>query len=105
MTPTARHPAEPAATADASSAPKDAAEGVVTALRPDPHPGDGRRIVGWLVMRTPKPGGTPTVRSWCVCGRNLGATGYAASGQLIADHKDHRTTCSERAPQEDRRAA
>ncbi|MCX5608245.1 hypothetical protein OHB39_11795 [Streptomyces sp. NBC_00047] len=105
MSPTGQHPAKPAAKPDGSGAPKDVAEGAITNPRPDPHPGDGRRIVGWLVMRAPKPGGTPTVRSWCVCGRNLGATGYPAGGSLIADHDDHRATCPEQVPQEDRRAA
>ncbi|WP_329382121.1 hypothetical protein OG625_18730 [Streptomyces sp. NBC_01351] len=40
-----------------------------------------------------------------MCGRNLGSVGYAAGGNLIADHEQHRATCSEQAPQDDRRAA
>lgn len=97
--------AEPTPPPAGSGAPKVVAEGVLSALRSDAHGDDGRRIVGWLVMRAPKPGGTPTVRSWCVCGRNLGSVGYAAGGNLIADHEQHRATCSEQAPQDDRRAA
>ncbi|WP_328620975.1 hypothetical protein [Streptomyces sp. NBC_00354] len=97
--------AEPAPTTDASSAPMGAAEGVVSALRPEPQGGDGRRTVGWHVMRALNARTTPTVRSWCVCGRNLGAVGYTAGGQLIDDHEDHRANCPEQASQEDRRAA
>ncbi|MEV6680878.1 hypothetical protein AB0N09_29040 [Streptomyces erythrochromogenes] len=97
--------AEPTPTPDGSGAPKVVAEGVPSALRPDPRPGDGRRIVGWLVMRAPNAGTTPTVRSWCVCGRNLGAVGYGAGGHLIAEHKAHRDVCPEQAAEDDRRAA
>ncbi|WP_245239962.1 hypothetical protein [Streptomyces erythrochromogenes] len=101
------HPrsAELTLAADGSGAPRVVAEGVPSARRSGPRPGDGRRIVGWLVMRAPNAGTTPRVRSWCVCGRNLGAVGYGAGGRLIADHKAHRDVCPEQAAEEDRRAA
>ncbi|MFD9572895.1 hypothetical protein ACFWBI_24005 [Streptomyces sp. NPDC059982] len=86
-------PAEPAPAPDASGAPKVVAEGVPSAVRPDPRADDGRRPVAWLHINAPGPGVTPTVRSWCACGRDLFAAGQTRALDLIADHERHRTAC------------
>ncbi|MFH8617900.1 hypothetical protein ACH4E8_22910 [Streptomyces sp. NPDC017979] len=87
-------PAEPTRATDGRSAPKSAAEGVVSASRPDPHPtSDGRTIVGGLHIVAPGRGTTPTARSWCACGRDLYAVGHRRTLDLIADHAHHRDVC------------
>ncbi|MEU7601497.1 hypothetical protein AB0B78_05085 [Streptomyces sp. NPDC040724] len=97
--------AEPTPTPDGSSAPKVVAEGVPSALRPDPHGDDGRRPVAWLHINAPGRGVTPSVRSWCACGRNLFAAGQRRALALIADHAAHRDACPHITPQEGRKAA
>ncbi|WP_234321333.1 hypothetical protein [Streptomyces katrae] len=101
------HPrsAEPAPTPDGSSAPKVVAEGVPSALRSDPRWDDGRRPVAWLHINAPGRGVTPSVRSWCACGRDLFAAGQWRALALIADHEHHRAVCSHITPQEGRKAA
>lgn len=84
-------------------APKDAAEGVPSALRPDAWD-DGRRPVAWLHITAPGRGITPSVRSWCACGRDLFAAGQRRAIALIADHAAHRDVCPSR-DQEGRDAA
>ncbi|UQX00912.1 hypothetical protein [Streptomyces sp. RerS4] len=59
--------------------------------------------MAWLHITAPGRGATPTVRSWCGCGRDLFAAGQARALALIADHDHHRTTCPQRA--DDRSAA
>ncbi|UQX01011.1 hypothetical protein [Streptomyces sp. RerS4] len=100
------HPraAEPTPTVDGSGAPKVVAEGVPSAVRPDPHGDDGRRPVAWLHITAPGRGTTPTARSWCACGRDLFAAGQARALALIADHDRHRKTCPHVAPQEGKAA-
>ncbi|MER6251121.1 hypothetical protein ABT224_07010 [Streptomyces sp. NPDC001584] len=89
-----------------SGAPKVVAEGVPSALRPDPGWDDGRRPVAWLRITAPGRGTTPSVRSWCVCGRDLFAAGQRRALALIADHEQHRTLCPRITPaQEGRKAA
>ena len=74
--------------------PKGVAEGVPTAVRPDPHGDDGRRPVAWLhIVAPPSWGVTPSARSWCTCGYERHAIGRAAVLQLIAAHGEHRTAC------------
>ncbi|MFD5885524.1 hypothetical protein ACFWHQ_05965 [Streptomyces sp. NPDC060334] len=102
---TSPHPAEPAPAADGRGAAKVVAEGVPSALRPDPHGDDGRRPVAWLHTVAPGRGVTPSVRSWCSCGRDLFAAGHRRALALIADHQQHRTACPRIAPQEGRKAA
>ncbi|MFD9724261.1 hypothetical protein [Streptomyces sp. NPDC059072] len=98
--------AEPASAPDASSAPKVVAEGVLSALRSDPRWDDGRRPVAWLHISAPGRGVTPSVRSWCACGRDLFAAGQRRALALIADHEQHRTDCQRiSTPQEGRKAA
>ncbi|WP_327384444.1 hypothetical protein [Streptomyces sp. NBC_01207] len=97
--------AEPAPTPDGSSAPKVAAEGVPPALRSDPSGDDGRRPVAWLHINAPGRGITPSVRSWCACGRDLFAAGLVRALALIDDHEQHRTHCPYITPQEGRKAA
>ncbi|WP_374986553.1 hypothetical protein [Streptomyces fradiae] len=86
-----RHPAEPAPTQGGGGAPKNAAEGVRS--RPDPHPVDGRHIVGMLHVTAPGRGAVPTATSMCECGRNRSAVGHRRVLALIAEHTAHRTTC------------
>ncbi|WP_327386664.1 hypothetical protein [Streptomyces sp. NBC_01207] len=87
-------PAEPAPTPTGSSAPKVVAEGVPSSVRPDPHADDGRRPVAWLhIVAPPSYGATPSVRSWCSCGRDIFAAGLVRALALIDDHEQHRTTC------------
>lgn len=85
--------AEPALATDGSGAPKVVAEGVLPALRSDPRWDDGRRPVAWLHISAPGRGVTPSVRSWCACGRDLFAAGQRRALALITDHEQHRTLC------------
>ena len=84
--------------------PKGVAEGVPTAVRPDPPRGDGRYPVAWLRITAPR-GATPTATSKCLCGRDRSAIGHRKVLALIADHTAHRDTCPLRTPQEGRAAA
>ncbi|MFF3146825.1 hypothetical protein ACFVRU_35195 [Streptomyces sp. NPDC057927] len=94
LTPSSRQHADPAAAWTAVGEPKDVAEGVPIAVRPAPHPGDGRRPVAWLhIVAPPSWGITPSARSWCTCGHERQAIGRAAVLQLIAAHGEHRTAC------------
>ncbi|AZK94848.1 MULTISPECIES: hypothetical protein [Streptomyces] len=98
-------PAEPAPASEGRSAPKGVAEGVPSALLPDPHPAtDGRRIVGGLRVTAPR-GTDPTATSWCACGRDRSAIGHRRVLALIDDHTHHRTVCPHQHPQEGRAAA
>ncbi|WP_326759321.1 hypothetical protein OHB35_17020 [Streptomyces phaeochromogenes] len=83
---------------------QDVAEGVRTAVRPDPHPSDGRYPVAWLHINAPY-GATPTATSKCLCGRDRRAVGKARVLALITDHESHRDICPLRNPQEGRDAA
>ncbi|MGW5677564.1 hypothetical protein ACWEV4_21185 [Streptomyces sp. NPDC003860] len=104
--PTSTSPAEPTRSVDGLSAPKGAAEGVVSAVRPDPRPtGDGRTVVGGLHIVAPGRGTSPTARSWCSCGRDLYAAGHRRVLDLITDHAHHRDACPHHHPQEGRAAA
>ncbi|MEV6541246.1 hypothetical protein [Streptomyces sp. NPDC051665] len=84
--------------------PKGVAEGVPTAVVPDPQQGDGRYFVAWLSISTPY-GATPTARSTCLCGRDRRAFGERKVLALITEHADHREHCPLRTPQEGRKAA
>ncbi|MCX4805071.1 hypothetical protein OG594_26270 [Streptomyces sp. NBC_01214] len=87
-------PAVPAPAPDGGSALKVVAEGVPSSVRPDPHADDGRRPVAWLhIVAPPSYGASPSVRSWCSCGRDIFAAGRARALALIADHEQHRTLC------------
>lgn len=98
--------AEPTLATGRIGAPKVVAEGVVSALRSDPCWDDGRRPVAWLHLAAPGRGATPSVRSWCACGRDLFAAGQRRALALIADHEQHRTLCLHITPvQEGRKAA
>ena len=55
---------------------KGVAEGVPTAVRPDPRRGDGRYPVAWLTICAPR-GTVPTATSKCLCGRDRSAVGHA----------------------------
>lgn len=103
-TPARISPAEPAPAPDGNGRPKVVAEGVLSAVRPDPRADDGRRPLAWLHITAPDRGTTPTVRSWCACGRDLFAAGQTRALALIADHDRHRTTCPVLAPQEGKAA-
>ncbi|MDI3423625.1 hypothetical protein [Streptomyces luteolus] len=90
-------------------APKGGAEGVIPALRPDPHPAksprpDGRYPVAWLHICAPRDA-VPTATSRCECGRDRSAIGRHRVLALIEDHAAHRSTCPLRVPQEGRAAA
>ncbi|MFD6291873.1 hypothetical protein [Streptomyces sp. NPDC060205] len=88
----------------AAGEPKGVAEGVPTAVLPDPQAGDGRYPVAWLRITAPR-GATPTATSTCLCGRDRSAIGRARVLALIADHEAHRDLCPLRTPQEERAAA
>ncbi|MFE4373274.1 hypothetical protein ACFRMN_34565 [Streptomyces sp. NPDC056835] len=97
-------PAEPAPAPSGSGALRVVAEGVPSAVRPDPQQGDGRHPIAWLRITAPK-GATPTAASWCACGRDLFAAGHRKVLALITDHTDHRDRCTLRSSQEERNAA
>ncbi|MFF5005195.1 hypothetical protein ACFY3G_20535 [Streptomyces phaeochromogenes] len=84
--------------------PKGVAEGVPTAVLPDPPRGDGRYPIAWLQICAPR-GAVPTATSKCLCGRDRSAIGHGKVHALIADHEAHRDTCPLRTPQEGRTAA
>ncbi|MFD9189666.1 hypothetical protein ACFWCA_15705 [Streptomyces phaeochromogenes] len=84
--------------------PKGVAEGVPTAVRPDPQTGDGRYPIAWLTISAPYRT-VPTANSWCACGRDRDATGDADVWALIADHEAHRDTCPLRTTQEGKATA
>ncbi|MCX5607898.1 hypothetical protein OHB39_09985 [Streptomyces sp. NBC_00047] len=93
-TPTSIRPADRAPAEGGSGAPKVVAEGVPSAVRPDPRRDDGRRPVAWLHINAPGRGVTPSARSWCQCGRDLFAAGQTRALALIADHTRHRALCT-----------
>lgn len=103
-TPTVPRPAEPAAPRTAVGDRKGVAEGVPTAVRPDPYPGDGRYPVAWLSICAPR-GATPTATSKCLCGWDRSAIGHTRVHALVQAHTDHRDACPLRTPQEGRTAA
>ncbi|MFF0136809.1 hypothetical protein ACFYRN_10265 [Streptomyces sp. NPDC005227] len=84
--------------------PKGVAEGVPTAVLPDPPRGDGRYPLAWLEICAPR-GAVPTATSKCLCGRDRSAVGRARVLALITEHEAHRDTCPLRTPQEGRTAA
>ncbi|MFE6679590.1 hypothetical protein [Streptomyces sp. NPDC057729] len=97
--PTGPSTADPTPATSGSSAPKDVAEGVPTAVRSDPQTGDGRYPVAWLTISAPR-GTVPTATSICECGRNLFAAGHRKALALIDDHNRHRTRCPLRTTEE-----
>ncbi|MFP1627339.1 hypothetical protein ACLB9X_19730 [Streptomyces sp. 5K101] len=104
--PTGTAAAEPATAAPGEGAPKVVArQGVLSAVRPDPHAGDGRHPVAWLHITAPGRGAIPTATSKCACGRDRSAVGHRKVHALIADHTAHRDLCPLHTPQEGRTAA
>ncbi|WP_328740096.1 hypothetical protein OHA91_25815 [Streptomyces erythrochromogenes] len=102
--PAGTSPAEPAPGPDGGGAAKVVAEGVPSSVRPDLHADDGRRPIAWLHINAPGRGVTPSVRSWCQCGRDLFAAGQTRALALIDDHVQHRTLCPLLVPQEGKAA-
>ncbi|WP_257573500.1 hypothetical protein [Streptomyces sp. JJ66] len=97
-TPNQPHTAQAAEPAPAVGARKTVGrKAVPSALRPDPHPGDGRYPVAWLRITAPGRDATPTAVSWCRCGRQEHAAGRARVLALAADHAAHREVCPLRA--------
>lgn len=93
--PASTSPAKPTPARDGRVAPRVVAEGVPSSVRLDPHADGRRRPVAWLhIVAPPSYGAAPSVRSWCSCGRDLFAAGQARALALIADHEEHRTSCS-----------
>ncbi|MEV0445640.1 hypothetical protein AB0I84_15600 [Streptomyces spectabilis] len=91
--------------AAAVGAPKGVArQGVLTALRPDPHPGTGQYPIAWLHICAP-PGAIPTATSRCACGWDRSAIGRRQVLALVDDHTAHRDLCPLRTPQKGRAAA
>lgn len=85
--------------------PKVAArQGVPSALRPNPHRGDGHYPIAWLHISAPR-GAVPTATSKCACGRDRSAVGHAQVRALINSHTAHRDLCPLRNSQEGRAAA
>ncbi|MFF9101469.1 hypothetical protein ACF1AU_12935 [Streptomyces rubrogriseus] len=104
-TPTVPSAAAQAALGPAVGEPKGAArKGVPSALRPDPHEGDGRYPVAWLCICAPR-GAVPTATSKCLCGRDRSAVGHTKVLALIEDHTAHRDACPLHTNQEGRQAA
>ncbi|MBL3665328.1 hypothetical protein JL475_04780 [Streptomyces sp. M2CJ-2] len=97
--------AGPTSTAPGGGAPTGVAEGVLSAVRPDQQPGDGRYPVAWLHITAPGRGAIPAATSKCACGRDRSAVGHRRVLALIADHTAHRDLCPLRSSQEGRTAA
>ncbi|MFC5027778.1 hypothetical protein ACQFX6_16910 [Streptomyces sp. DSM 41987] len=90
--------AEPAPAPSGGGAPKVVAEGVRTAVVPDPHTPTNqdsrRRVVAVLhIVAPPYWDAVPSGRSWCACGYQRQAAGRAATEQLILAHKRHQAAC------------
>lgn len=100
-------PAEPARASAGRGAPKVAArQGVPSAVRPDPHPGTGPRVIGWLhIVTPPYRDATPRATSHCDCGRHTTAHGRDDVLDLITAHHEHRTHCPLHTTPETRQAA
>ncbi|MEV8565666.1 hypothetical protein AB0436_08820 [Streptomyces sp. NPDC051322] len=96
--------AELALPAPAVGALKVVAEGVRTAVVPDPQQSDGRYVIGVLTIRAPK-GAIPTATSKCACGRDRSAVGHRKVLALIEDHTAHRDACPLHNPDAGRTAA
>lgn len=75
----------------AVGASKAVAEGVPSSS--GPHPTEDPRIVALLRISAPGRDATPSVRSWCSCGRDLVAFGQRKAAALIDDHTRHRSVC------------
>ncbi|MCX5391544.1 hypothetical protein [Streptomyces sp. NBC_00094] len=85
--------AEQPITRPAVGASKVVAEGVPSAVRPDPHPATGPRVVGMLHITLPDRSTIPTATSRCECGRDMFAVGHHQVLALVADHTAHRALC------------
>lgn len=84
--------AEPARAPSGSGAPKVAAEGVLSALRPDPHqPTQEPVFYGLHIVAEPK--WRISVTAACHCGYRRHAKGRAAVVPLIEDYTSHMKTC------------
>ncbi|MFE7036362.1 hypothetical protein ACFU9Y_39320 [Streptomyces sp. NPDC057621] len=88
----------------AAGEPKCVAEGVPSAVLPDPQTGDDRYPVAWLRITAPR-GATPTATSKCLCGLERRAFGRRRVLALITEHTEHRDACPLRTPREGRAAA
>jgi hypothetical protein len=96
LTSATEHPstAEPGGAPAGSSAPKVVAEGVPSAVLPDPRLADGRRPVAWLHIVAPSDWSMPPrAISRCDCGRYESARGRARVLALIESHTAHRDLC------------
>lgn len=105
-TPNQPHSAEPGPATSGRGAPKNAARRASSsALRPEPHAGDGRYPLAWLHITAPGRGATPTATSVCACGRDRFAIGHRKVLALVEDHAAHRDLCPLRTSPEGRAAA
>ncbi|MCZ4122495.1 hypothetical protein [Streptomyces sp. H39-S7] len=90
-------PAEPARGPSGRGAAKVVAEGVRSAVVPDPHTctgQDARRVVAVLrIIAPPYWDAIPSGWSWCECGYQRQAVGRANTEQLILAHKRHQAAC------------
>lgn len=87
------HAAEQPVPRPALGASKVVAEGVPSAVCPDPRPTAGPWIVGSLHISLPDRRTIPTASSRCECGRDLFAVGHRQVLALIDDHTAHRALC------------
>lgn len=83
---------------------KSARQGVLPALRSEPHPSDDRHPVAWLHITAPYRA-TPSATSECECGWYRHAFGQRGVITLIGEHAAHRDTCPLRNASERRNAA
>ncbi|SEC16321.1 hypothetical protein SAMN05428945_2200 [Streptomyces sp. 2224.1] len=88
--------AEPARTPAGSGAPKVAAEGVLSALRPNPHIAserDEERVFFGLHIVAPPDWRAPTsATAACPCGYQDNARGRTAILRLVEDYMNHKET-------------
>ncbi|MCT2589498.1 hypothetical protein LHJ74_06080 [Streptomyces sp. N2-109] len=99
-------PATPGPAHSGRSAPKVVArQGVPSALRPDPHTGDGPTPLAWLHITAPGRRTVPSATSVCACGWDRSAIGERRVLALIADHDTHRQVCPLRTTKTEGRAA
>ncbi|MEC4018861.1 hypothetical protein [Streptomyces sp. H27-D2] len=103
-TTTSPEAAQPAAPLTAVGDPKVVAEGVPTAVGPDPQRRDGPYPIAWLHVVMPRDA-TSTATSKCACGRDRSAIGQRRVLALIDDHTAHRDLCPLRTHQEGRNVA
>ncbi|MFJ9408931.1 hypothetical protein [Streptomyces sp. NPDC101393] len=89
--------AEPAPAPTGSGAPKGGAEGVLSAVRPDPRPAAGHEpewvFFGLHIIAPPSFSAATSATAACRCGYRRQGKGRAAVLRIVEDFTNHQTAC------------